>query len=123
MNNLPSLEIAVRNAQSLAMMDAVLCSDWAFRFYSFDKAWAPKVMLGSMRNGSGDHFFLLSSRGVGFLKAFCHESPSSVTEIAKWMKRLSVTGSVKNILRKCIDNLSEMNLEYLQFHTIYLSIY
>lgn len=55
----------------------MLSEEWEDRYYSFDHAWDPTSdqRMASMRNGSGDEWFLLFQPGGGFLKAFWHEHP------------------------------------------------
>lgn len=72
---LPDVNGLQRTLQSMAMLDAVLCPEWQFRYYSFDAAWAVGERMGSMRNGSGDEFFALFSSAGCWLKGFAHESP------------------------------------------------
>jgi hypothetical protein len=45
--------------QSLAMLDAIVMTDWQFRYFSFDSKWGPNEMMGSMRDGEGNEFFFL----------------------------------------------------------------
>ncbi len=63
--------------QSMAMLDAILCRNWQFRFYSFNSRWAEGEQMGSMRNGQGDDFFALFNEHGCFLKGFAHEAPMS----------------------------------------------
>jgi len=62
----------------MAMLDAVLCPEWQFRYYSFSSVWAAGEEMGSMRNGSGDHFFAHFSSAGCWLKGFAHEYPLSL---------------------------------------------
>ncbi|HEY1066467.1 MAG TPA: hypothetical protein VGE52_10175, partial [Pirellulales bacterium] len=43
----------------------------------FNAAWAPGEQMGSMRDGSGDHFFAHFSAAGGWLKGFVHEATMS----------------------------------------------
>src|SRR6476620_4622502 len=61
----------------MAMLDAILCPDWQFRYYSFNAAWAAREQMGSMRNGSGDDFFAHFSSAGCWLKGVAHEYPMS----------------------------------------------
>src|SRR4051812_44613786 len=61
----------------MAMLDAVLCPEWEFRYYSFNAAWAAGEQMGSMRNGSGDDFFAHFGPAGCWLKGFAHEYPMS----------------------------------------------
>jgi hypothetical protein len=59
----------------MAMLDAILCPEWQYRYYSFKAAWSAGEQLGSMRNGSGDDFFAHFSAAGCWLKGFAHEYP------------------------------------------------
>lgn len=64
-----------RLLQSIALLDAIICPEWEYRYYSFNSAWAPGQQMGSMRSGSGDEFFAHFSAAGCWLKGFDHESP------------------------------------------------
>jgi hypothetical protein len=74
---LPGIEALRSLTQSLALLDAILCPDWLYRYYSFDRNWAEDIALASMCNGQGDHYFCLFSAGGALLKGFGHEAPMS----------------------------------------------
>jgi hypothetical protein len=63
--------------QAMATLDAILCPEWQYRYYSFNCAWADGQEMGSMRNGSGDDFFAHFSSAGCWLKGFAHESVMS----------------------------------------------
>jgi uncharacterized protein YwqG len=71
---LPGIEELRRLCQSLAMLDAIICPQWADRFHSFDCKWAKNMMLASWRNGSGDEYYLLFCEQGAIMKGFAHES-------------------------------------------------
>ncbi len=62
-------------ARSLAVLDAILCAEWAYRYYSFDAEWGPEQSMGSMRDGSGDHWFALFMPAGGGIIGLAHEAP------------------------------------------------
>lgn len=70
---LPPIPSLRRITQSLAMLDAILCPEWDYRYYSFNSQWAPSEEMASMRNGSGDDWFLLFNEHGAALKGFAHE--------------------------------------------------
>jgi len=74
MRQLPDVFSLKRLLQSVAMLDAVICPEWALRYYSFNAKWATGEMMGSMRNGQGDEFFALFNSHGAFIKGFDHES-------------------------------------------------
>jgi hypothetical protein len=73
-DELPNVDELKRISQSLAMLDAIMMPDWEYRYYSFDANWSDEEMLASMRNGSGDSFFILFNSSGAIIKGFAHES-------------------------------------------------
>jgi hypothetical protein len=71
--DLPSIRELRRVTQSLAMLDAILSPEWEYRYYSFNSAWGPGEEMASMRNGSGDDWFLLVDHAGAVIKGFAHE--------------------------------------------------
>jgi len=71
--DLPSIPDLRRVTQSLAMLDAILSPEWEYRYYSFNSAWGPGEEMASMRNGSGDDWFLLLDQAGAAIKGFAHE--------------------------------------------------
>jgi hypothetical protein len=74
---LPDIEPLKRLSQSLAMLDAIMSPDWEHRYYSFNSRWGAGEMLASMRDGSGDDYFILFNNHGAIIKGFAHESPMS----------------------------------------------
>lgn len=74
LRELPDVDELKRISQSLAMLDAILMPDWEYRFYSFDANWSDDEMLASMRNGSGDSYFILFNPAGAIIKGYAHES-------------------------------------------------
>lgn len=74
---LPDVDGLRRTLQSMAMLDAILCPEWPFRYYSFDAAWGAGELMGSMRDGCGDHLFAHFGPAGCWLKGFAHECPIS----------------------------------------------
>ncbi|SMX56850.1 conserved protein of unknown function [Bradyrhizobium sp. ORS 285] len=73
-HHLPDIVSLKRLLQSVAMLDAIICPDWEYRYYSFNANWAAGEMMGSMRNGQGDEFFVLFNSHGAFIKGFDHGS-------------------------------------------------
>lgn len=62
-------------AMALAMLDAIICPEFQYRYFSYDAAWSDDTQVAVMRNGDGDHWFLhLSSEGAA-LKGYVQELP------------------------------------------------
>lgn len=72
---LPEIDELRQLCQSLAMLDAIIMPRWDSRYYSFNARWGEETMLASMRNGSGDDYFILFTPTGAVIKSFDHESP------------------------------------------------
>jgi hypothetical protein len=72
--NLPDVPNLLRVSKAIAMLDAILCPDWQYRFYSFNSKWAAEEEMASMLDGSSDSYFVLfNSHGAilnGYLNCF-----------------------------------------------------
>lgn len=82
--SLPSPDDLERICKGLSALDAMLSEDWQDRYYSFDVTWSTKAKqrMASMRNGSGDEWFMVFESGGVFFKSFWHEYPhEDVAEI------------------------------------------
>lgn len=71
---LPDIATLRRRAKALAMLDAILSPEWEYRYYSFDARWYEGEEMASMRNGSGDDWFLLFGPFGAAIKGMAHES-------------------------------------------------
>lgn len=74
LRELPNVDELKRLFQSLALLDAIVMPDWEYRYYSFDANWGDEEMRGSMRDGSGDEFFILFNSAGALIKGYAHES-------------------------------------------------
>ncbi len=79
---LPSIDRLERISQSIAMLDAIISPEWNYRYFSFNSNWdsSKSERMASMRNGSGDEYFLVFSPRGAILKGFDHEAPMSPWE-------------------------------------------
>ncbi|HZK79784.1 MAG TPA: hypothetical protein VFC46_01930 [Humisphaera sp.] len=59
------------------MLDAIICPEWLDRYYSFNAKWSPGEQMASMRNGSGDGYFVLFNKHGAILKGYAHESAAA----------------------------------------------
>src|ERR1700722_13099293 len=80
---LPEVGGLRRLSQSLAMLDAILCPEWQYRYHSFNANWAAGEEMASMRNGCGDDYFIVFSGADAIIKGFAHESEA-------WRKTLEL---------------------------------
>ena len=70
---LPSISALRARTKALALLDAILCREWQYRYHSFNSAWASGEEMASMRDGCGDNWFLLFTSEGAALKGFAHE--------------------------------------------------
>jgi hypothetical protein len=79
LSDLPDLERLEKLSQSIAMLDAILSPEWDYRYFSFNSKWDESKLerMASMRNGSGDEYFLIFSPQGAIMKGFDHESAMS----------------------------------------------
>jgi len=75
--NLPSVADLLRQSKALAMLDAIVSPEWEYRYYSFDSHWGSGEFMASMRNGSGDGYFILFDEHGAAIKGFDHEAAIS----------------------------------------------
>lgn len=75
--SLPLPQDLERICKGIATLDAMLMEEWQDRYYSFNHAWNTKAKqrMASMRNGSGDEWFMVFEPAGVFFKAFWHEYP------------------------------------------------
>lgn len=71
---LPGIKQLKQLCQSIALLDAILEPNWEFRYYSYNSKWAPDEELASMRDGSGDSYFILFNQQGVIVKGYSHES-------------------------------------------------
>lgn len=43
----------------MAVLDAILCQDWTYRYYSYNSEWSEEEEFFEMRNGEGDQLLIL----------------------------------------------------------------
>lgn len=72
--SLPDITTLRRRSQALAMLDAIVCPEWEGRYYSFNVSWSGAEAMGSMRNGSGDDWFILFGVFGAAIKGLAHET-------------------------------------------------
>jgi hypothetical protein len=74
---LPGVDELKRLMQSLAMLDAIMQRDAAYRRHAFDCGCAQGKQIASMRTGGGDEWFCGFNKAGALLKGFDHESAMS----------------------------------------------
>lgn len=77
LKNIPEIDDLKKLLKSLATLDLIISPEWDYRYYSFNSKWDTEEEVGSMRNGSGDSFFVLFTKKGCFIKGFAHEHEMS----------------------------------------------
>ncbi len=99
---LPDVVGLRRTLQSMAMLDAMLCPEWQYRYYSFNAGWADGEQLGSMRNGSGDNFFAHFGPVGCWLKGFAPEAAMTPYRLSPKQVWRGVLDSVPREFAACM---------------------
>jgi hypothetical protein len=72
------------------MLDAIICQEWEYRYYSFNSKWSDNEMMASMRNGQGNHYFILFFNEGAAIKGFDKDAPiNDVTDIEFWKNKIN----------------------------------
>ena len=77
LDTIPDVEPLKKLCQSLATLDAIMSPEWEYRYYSFNSKWVDGEMMASMKDGSGDDYFILFTSQGAIMKGFAHESSMS----------------------------------------------
>ncbi|MCX6612205.1 MAG: hypothetical protein NTW74_15295 [Acidobacteria bacterium] len=74
---MPDIDSLEKITRSIAMLDSILCPEWEYRYFSFNAAFnaAAGERMASMRNGSGDEYFISFAAKGAIIKGFDHECP------------------------------------------------
>ena len=97
LSHLPDIAHLKAISQSIAMLDAILRPEWEYRYYSFNAHWSADEMMASMRNGSGDKYFILFSPAGAIIKGFAHEAPMTPYTFDPPQVWLGVLDTVPNL--------------------------
>ncbi|WP_260405324.1 hypothetical protein [Paenibacillus sp. 598K] len=70
---LPSIGTCRDYFQAAAILDAILCPEWEYRYYSFNARWDQDEQMASMRDGEGSHYFALFGDEQVMIKGYDKE--------------------------------------------------
>lgn len=77
---LPDKDQLRRTCKAISVLDAILSPDWEFRYFSYNAHWSEDEEFFEMKDGSGDHLFILFRQEGCVINGFCHEAPQTVVE-------------------------------------------
>jgi len=78
-NLVPDIEIVKKVSQSIATLDAIMSPKWEYRHYSFNSKWGIQEQMASMKDGSGDEYFIIFTKNGCAIKLFDHESEMNLS--------------------------------------------
>ncbi|GJI95301.1 hypothetical protein RugamoR57_20190 [Duganella caerulea] len=111
--HLPEIEALRRRCKALAMLDALICPEWDYRYYSFNANWSTGEEMASMRNGQGDEWFLLFDKAGAALKGFAHDSDVVKSDHAKRIQ-IEVPPSFSSFLSESAFSMDDATFCYWQ---------
>jgi hypothetical protein len=100
---LPDIPTLRDRCRALAVLDAALSPEWAYRYYSFNSRWAPNEEMASMRNGSGDEYSIVFGPAGVFIRGFDHESPMSPYALDPPRPWPGVVDEVPDVFAHCVN--------------------
>ena len=59
--------------KSIALLDAIICPEWEYRYFSYDSKWSDDEEMASMRDGQGNTWFLVFKNDSLFYKCISKE--------------------------------------------------
>jgi len=59
LSELPDRVRLKKICKAISVLDAILCQEWEFRYYSYNSAWDENEEFCEMRNGEGDQWLIL----------------------------------------------------------------
>lgn len=71
---LPNPNELKRICKSISALEAIICPEWEYRYYSFQKEWSETEEFCEMRNGQGDQMLIVFSKYGTCINGFAHES-------------------------------------------------
>lgn len=87
---LSNIEKLKTTSKSISILDAIICQEWEYRYYSFNSRWSHNEMMASMRNGQGNHYFILFFNLGAAIKGFDKDAPiNNVTDKEFWKNKIN----------------------------------
>lgn len=111
--------------KSISALEAIICPEWEYRYYSYQKDWSETEEFCEMRNGDGDHMHLLFSDEGVCINGFAKESKlngwkrHSIKEKRSLAERLfgskkgPKTELIQEIYKGIIDELPDVFHEFI----------
>ncbi|KSA13610.1 hypothetical protein [Maribacter dokdonensis] len=107
LNLLPNPRELKSICKSISALEAIICPEWEYRYYSYQKVWSETEECCEMRNGQGDQMLILFSNNGTCINGFAHES-----EMNGW-KNVKIEEK-KSVIEKLLDSKKENKTELIQ---------
>jgi hypothetical protein len=99
-------------AKALAMLDAIICPEFQYRYFSFDASWGDDEQMAAMRNGDGDHWFLHLSESGAALKGYVQQLPRADARVMARQVHRSVPAEFGSFLNDPSFEMNDVNYFY-----------
>ena len=73
--SLPHPRLLGQRAMALALLDAIICPEVEYRYFTYDPAFAAGQHVAAMKNGEGDHWYLHLSAAGAIVKGHVQDLP------------------------------------------------
>lgn len=125
LNLLPTRKDLQRICKSISALEAIICPDWQYRYYSYQNNWSKTEELCEMRDGQGDQMLILFSTNGTCINGFAHKSTMNgwrnipIKEEKPFMKKLfgskkeAKTELTQIISKGVIDDLPQVFNEFI----------
>lgn len=100
---LPGIAAVRDRSKALAMLDAILCPEWDFRYFSFDSRWSQGEEMASMRDGSGNDYAIMFAAAGAYAQACNHESPMTPSHLSPPAPWPGLFDSVPEVFRSYVE--------------------
>ncbi|MFH6960531.1 hypothetical protein ACHRV1_24285 [Flavobacterium aquidurense] len=70
---LPAKNSLQHICKAISVLDAIICPEWEYRYYSYNSKWGEGEEFSEMRDGSGDLMQLLFLENSCVINGFAHE--------------------------------------------------
>lgn len=70
---LPNKNVFQNICKAISVLDAIICQEWEYRYYSYNSKWGEGEEFCEMRNGSGDLMNILFLDDKCIISGFAHE--------------------------------------------------
>ncbi|GAB3752444.1 hypothetical protein [Spirosoma pomorum] len=75
--SLPDSKTLQTICKAISILDAILCQEWEYRYYSYNAHWADQEEVCEMRNGQGNQMLVLFLKEGCAINGYAHEAEQS----------------------------------------------